>query len=138
GNEGKTAPFDLKLAERPFTKPIARSLIEQRRNLALDAEAQARVLTALDALTYAPEKFNIESNVYLGLRSIFWQLARAKDDDMLRDVVSRMWDMAVQIEDGSLSDAEASLRSAEDALRQALERGATDEEIKQLTERLRD
>ena len=137
GNEGKSEPFELKLPERPFTKPVARALIEQRRILALDGDAQARVLTALDALTIAPEKFKIESNVYLGLRSIFWQLARAKSDDQLREVVARMWDMAVHLEDGSVSDAEAALRQAEEALRQALERGATDEEIKRLTDQLR-
>jgi Domain of unknown function (DUF4175) len=52
-------------------------LIEQRRVLALDGDAQASVLTALEALTLAPERFDMEANVYLGLRSIFWQLARA-------------------------------------------------------------
>src|SRR5204862_593308 len=55
----------------------------------------------------------------------------------LRDVVGRTWDMAVHLEDGSVSDAEQSLRAAEEALRQALERGASDEEIKRLTDQLR-
>ena len=127
----------MPLPERPFSKPMARALIEQRRNLALDGDAQADVLTALDALTMAPEKFNIESNVYLGLRAIYWQLTRAKSDDQLRDVVARMWDMARPLEDGNVSDAEAALRAAQEALRQALERGATDEEIKKLTDDLR-
>ncbi len=40
---------------------------------------------ALDALTIAPERFMPETNVYLGLRSIYWQLARASTDDGLRD-----------------------------------------------------
>jgi uncharacterized protein (TIGR02302 family) len=137
GNEGQSAPFEFRLPERPFTKPMARALVEQRRILALDGDAQASVLTALDALAIAPEQFNIEGNVYLGLRSIFWQLLRAKSDDQLRDVVARMWDMAVHLEDGSVSDAEQSLRAAEEALRQALERGASDEEIKKLTDQLR-
>jgi len=129
GNEGQSEAFEFRLPERPFSKPIARALVEQRRILALDADAQASVLSALDALTLAPERFNIEANVYLGLRSIFWQLARAKSDDQLREVVARMWDMAVHLEDGSVSDAEQALRAAEEALRQALERGASDEEI---------
>ena len=137
GNEGQSAAFEFRLPERPFSKPMARALVEQRRVLALDADSQASVLTALDALTFAPERFNMESNVYLGLRSIFWQLARAKCDDQLRDVVGRMWDMAVHLEDGSVSDAEQALRAAEEALRQALERGASDEEIKKLTDQLR-
>jgi uncharacterized protein (TIGR02302 family) len=137
GNEGQSAAFEFRLPERPFSKPVARALVEQRRILALDADAQASVLTALDALTLAPERFNMETNVYLGMRSIFWQLARAKTDDQLREVVGRMWDMAVHLEDGSVSDAEQALRAAEEALRQALERGASDEEIKRLTDQLR-
>jgi len=137
GNEGQSAAFEFRLPERPFSKPVARALVEQRRILALDADAQASVLTALDALTLAPERFNLETNVYLGMRSIFWQLARAKTDDQLREVVGRMWDMAVHLEDGSVSDAEQALRAAEEALRQALERGASDEEIKRLTDQLR-
>jgi uncharacterized protein (TIGR02302 family) len=137
GNEGQSAAFEFRLPERPFSKPVARALVEQRRILALDADAQASVLTALDALTLAPERFNMETNVYLGMRSIFWQLARAKTDDRLREIVGRMWDMAVHLEDGSVSDAEQALRAAEEALRQALERGASDEEIKRLTDQLR-
>ena len=137
GQEGRSEPHDMRLPQRPFSKPLARALIEQRRNLALDAEAKPQVLAALDALTIAPEKFIPEASIYLGLRSIYWQLARARSDDALRDVVGRLWSMAVTIEDGNVSDAEAALRAAQEALREALERGASDEEIKKLTDQLR-
>jgi uncharacterized protein (TIGR02302 family) len=137
GNEGKSEPFAFRLPERIFTKPLARALVEQRRNLALDAGARPLVTTALDALTIAPEKFTPNAGVYLGLRSIFWSLVRAKTDDDLRDVTARLWQMAVGIEDGNISDAQAALRNAEEALRQALERGAGDQEIKQLMDQLR-
>ena len=95
------------------------------------------VTTALDALALAPDKFGADAGVYLGLRSIFWSLVRAKTDDDLREVTAWLWQMAVGIEDGDMSDAEASLRNAEEALRQALERGASDQEIKQLMDQLR-
>ena len=137
GNEGKSEPFTFRLPERLFTKPLARALVEQRRNLALDTGARPLVTTALDALTMAPEKFTPDAGIYLGLRSIFWSLIRAKTDDDLRDVTARLWQMAVAIEDGNISDAQANLRNAEEALRQALERGASDEEIKQLMDQLR-
>ena len=127
----------MRLPERPFAKPLPRALIEQRRNLALDANAKDNVLGALDALTIAPERFIPETNVYLGLRSIYWQLSRAESDDGLRDVVARLWSMAVFLEDGNVSDTEKSLRAAQDALREALERGASDEEIKKLMDELR-
>jgi uncharacterized protein (TIGR02302 family) len=137
GNEGRSEPFEMVLPERLFTKPMARALIEQRRILALDAEAKPQVQTALDALAMAPEVFQIEASVYLGLRSIYWQLNRAKTDDALREVVARLWDMATRIEDGNISEVEQALRAAQDALREALERGASDEEIKKLTDELR-
>jgi uncharacterized protein (TIGR02302 family) len=136
-NEGRSAPHEMRLPERPFSKPLPRALIEQRRNLALDANAKDRVLGALDALTIAPERFTPETNVYLGLRSIYWQLARAESDDGLRDVVARLWSMAVFLEDGNVSETEKQLRQAQDALRDALERGASDEEIKKLMDDLR-
>jgi uncharacterized protein (TIGR02302 family) len=137
GNEGSSTPVEFKLPERIFTKPLARALIEQRRTLALDADAKPRILAALEALSIAPEKFTPELSHYLGLRSIYWQLTHSKTDDQLRDVVARLWGMAVMIEDGQLSDAEAALRQAQETLRQALERGASDEEIKKLTDDLR-
>jgi uncharacterized protein (TIGR02302 family) len=137
GNVGKSEPFALRLPERVFTKPLARALVEQRRNLALDANAQPLVLNALDALALAPEKFTPEAGTYLGLRGVYWSLVRAKTDDDLRDVAARLWSMAVQLEDGDISDAQANLRNAEEALRQALERGASDEELKALMDRLR-
>jgi uncharacterized protein (TIGR02302 family) len=137
GNVGKSEPFALRLPERVFVKPLARALVEQRRSLALDANARPLVLTALDALALAPEKFTPEAGTYLGLRGVFWSLVRAKSDDDLRDVAARLWSMAVQLEDGDISDAQANLRNAEEALRQALERGASDEELKALMDQLR-
>jgi uncharacterized protein (TIGR02302 family) len=136
-NEGRSSPHEMRLPERPFVKALPRALVEQRRLLALDANVKDTVLTALDALTIAPERFLPEKNVFLGLRSIYWQLARAKNDDGLRDVVARLWSMAVMLEDGNVSETEKALRAAQDALREALERGATDEEIKKLMDELR-
>jgi uncharacterized protein (TIGR02302 family) len=136
-NEGRSEPFELKLPERTFTKPVARALVEQRRELALDADARDRALIVLDALTIAPEKFTPEASVFLGLRALYWRLAQSKSDDDLRDVVERLWAMATQLEDGDVSETEARLRQAQEALRQALERGASDEEIKKLMDELR-
>ena len=137
GNEGRSEPRDFTLPERVFVKPLARALIEQRRTLAIDANEKPLVLTALDALALAPEQFTPDLSVYLGLRSIYFDLLHARSDDALREVVTRLWDMAVQIEDGNVSQAEQALRAAQDALREALERGASDEELKKLMEDLR-
>ena len=55
----------------------------------------------------------------------------------MREVVASLWALAVSIEDGNITDVDKALRAAQDALKDALERGASDEEIKKLTENLR-
>ena len=96
------------------------------------------VLTALDALTLAPEKFTPEAGVYLGLRSIYHDLDHAKSDDELREVVARLWDMAVQLEDGNISQAEQALRAgAGGACARRSSAAPADEEIKKLMDQLR-
>ena len=137
GNVGKSEPVTFRLPQRVFTKPLARALVEQRRDLALDAHSKPVVLTALDALTLAPDKFMPDASTYLGLRAIYWKLVHADNDDALRDVTKRLWSMAVDIEEGDVADAQTALRNAEDALRQALQNGASDQEIKQLMDKLR-
>lgn len=137
GNEGRSEPFDMRLPERLFTKPLARALIEQRRILALDANQNSQVYAALDALMIAPELFTPEAGQYLGLYSVARQLEAARTDDALREVVASLWSLAVTIEDGDITDVDKALRAAQDALKQALERRASDEEIKKLTENLR-
>ena len=137
GNEGQSEPFNMRLPERLFTKPLARALIEQRRNLALDANQNWQVYAALDALMIAPELFTPEAGQYLGLLSVTRQLEAAHTDDAMREVVASLWALAVTIEDGNISDVDKALRAAQEALKQALERGASDEEIRKLTENLR-
>ena len=137
GNEGRSEPFDMRLPERLFVKPLSRALIEQRRNLALDANQKPLVLIALEALMIAPEAFTPELGYYLGMRSIATQLGRANSKEAMRETVDSMWALAVAIEDGNITDVDKALRAAQDALKQALERGASDEEIKKLTDNLR-
>ncbi|MEA2913915.1 MAG: hypothetical protein QOJ15_5996 [Bradyrhizobium sp.] len=137
GKEGKSEPFNMRLPERLFTKPLARALVEQRRILALDANQNAQVYDALEALMIAPELFMPEAGQYLGLYSVTRQLEAARTDDAMREVVASLWALAVTIEDGDITDVDKALRAAQEALKQALERGASDEEIKKLTENLR-
>jgi uncharacterized protein (TIGR02302 family) len=86
----------------------------------------------------APELFMAdETGHYLGLHNVAHELDAARTDDALREVVASLWALAVSIEDGDVTDVDKALRAAQDALKQALERGASDEEIKKLTQDLR-
>jgi len=137
GNEGHSQPFKMRLPQRIFNKPLARALIEQRRNLALDASQKPLVMIAIEALLIAPQAFTPESGEYLGLHAVANQLAHANTREALRGTVDSLWALAVAIEDKGVTDVEKALRAAQDVLKQALERGASDEEIKKLTQDLR-
>ena len=66
------------------------------------------------------------------------KLKMADSDEQLREVADYLWEMALSIEDGDLSAAERRLRQAQEALKQALENGASDEEIDRLMAELRE
>ena len=63
GNVGKSEASTFRLPQRVFIKPLARALVEQRRDLAMDANTRPRVITALDALAIAPDKFTPDGEV---------------------------------------------------------------------------
>ncbi len=137
GQEGVSDPVTIRVPGRFFSQPMARALVEQRRTLAMDARSVPNVFYALELLSLAPEVFRIETSVYLGLRVAMNGLRSARNDDDLRAVADHLWEMALRIEEGDTGDARRDVARAAEALRQALERGASDAEIKQLTERLR-
>ncbi|PWB83895.1 MAG: TIGR02302 family protein [Methylocystaceae bacterium] len=137
GNEGASAPLDIVLPQRHFAKPLARALAEQRRRLALDADHYARVRVALGALSLGPELFQTPSSVYLGLSAAKRRLERPRGDDDLRDVADLLWSMALGLEDGDVSQAERDLRAAQKDLRDALARGADEQELERLNGELR-
>lgn len=139
GQVARSEPREIVLPERPFSNPLARAVIEQRRTLALDADAVPRVLLLNDALTTAPEETFENLTHYLLIKSVRARVTQAYDDDMLRDAVAHMWDVALGIENGDLSLAEQRLRDAQNALAEALENeDATDEEIQALMDELRE
>ena len=138
GQAGYSEVIDFTLPQRPFNDPLARALVEQRRNLVLEPAHRHRVLGALDALMIAPERFEIPWGVWLGLRSATTRLAEARNNDDLIAVADWLWAMALDIEDGGLSDAEQALRAAQERLQEAMDQGASEEELAQLMEELRE
>lgn len=136
GNEGRGDPVTITLPQKPFSNPIARALVEQRRKLVLEPGRRAEVGDALDALMIAPQDFGTNTSIYLGLRFAADSLAHAQTDKQLLEVADFLWGMAQQIENGDLTEAEKALRDAEKALRDAIDRKAPDEEIQKLTQNL--
>lgn len=137
GHTGRSAPASAVLPARTFTQPLARALVEQRRNLVLDPDHHDGVGTALDGLTLAPDLFDVPPPVFLGLRTAKGRLDAATSDADLVGVADLLWAMALQVEDGDLTQAERDLKALQGELKDALARHAPPEEIKRLTEALR-
>ncbi len=138
GQEGLSDPVEITLPQRRFFEPLARAIVEQRRNLALDRDAVPAVARSLDVLALEPEKYIDDYGVFLGMRTAFWRLQSGDgSEETLRGIIDQLWDVALQIEDGDLSLAAEDLRAAQERLMQALEDGAPDEEIEKLMAELR-
>ena len=138
---GHTASSETKtlvMPERPFANPLARAVIEQRRLLALDANAKPRVLDLIDAITLRPEDTFDNMSHYLAIMSARSRLKLAGNDDQLRGEVAYLWEIALGIEEGNLSAAEKRLRQAQQALQDAIKNGASDQEIEKAMKELRE
>ena len=137
GQTGRSETIEMTLPERRFTKPLARAVVEQRRRLVEDPRDRLLVAKAIDALTLEPEEFIDDLQVFLGLRSAYWRLQREDTRANRNSVIAQLWNVALRIEDGNLTDAERALRAAQERLQQALRDGASDEEIQRLMQELR-
>ncbi|RFC64075.1 TIGR02302 family protein [Fulvimarina endophytica] len=138
GQTGRSDTRMVTLPERRFRNPLARAVVEQRRILALDANSVPRVLEMLDAVTLHGDTFIENASDYLALKAARSRIATAYDDEGLISAVDFLWEIALGIEDGNLSLAEQRLRDAREELADALENGASNEEIDRLMQELRE
>jgi uncharacterized protein (TIGR02302 family) len=137
GNEAQSERREIMLPQRLFSNPLAKALVEQRRDLVIEPDRRDRVQTAIDGLLIEPERFTKKVGTYIGLRIASKRLKAARTDQQLLDVAEWLWTMALDLEDGGLSEAEKALREAQERLKEALERNADAAEIRKLTEELR-
>jgi uncharacterized protein (TIGR02302 family) len=137
GHEGVSKAVKVVLPERKFNQPLARALIEQRRSLARDASSAPLVAKALDALSIAPERFMPDGRIYLGLRTAFYMVSRARPGEEVTGAQQLLWDLAMRVEQGDAPQAQAELRAIQQKLMEALANGAPQEEIEQLMAQLR-
>ncbi len=143
GQEGLSAPQFATLPGRRFFDPLAKAIIEQRRDLLWNRDNGQRVAQVLRAVSFTPEDVFRSETVYLKLRFAVRRLETRLEIDRLNDetveeLADVLWDLALEIEEGDLSDALARLRRAQDRLSEAIENGATDEEIAELMQELRE
>jgi uncharacterized protein (TIGR02302 family) len=140
---GVSAPADIVLPGRRFFDPLAAAIVEQRRDLLWTRENAPRVAAVLRAVSHRPDDIFRSETVFLKLRVALRRMETALRFDQLtpelRDETAEvLWEIALEIEEGDLSDALERLRRAQDRLSEAMRNGATDEEIAELMQDLRE
>ncbi|NTJ43624.1 TIGR02302 family protein [Agrobacterium larrymoorei] len=138
GQTGRSPSQEMILPGRNFSEPLAASIVEQRQIFSLDTRQMPKAIAYNEAVGMRPEETIPNTTHYLLLQSAQARMKLAYNEEMLKDTADYLWEIALGIEDGDLSQAEQRLRDAQNALSDAMERKAPDEEIAKLMQELRE
>jgi uncharacterized protein (TIGR02302 family) len=138
GQTGRSPSHEMVLPGRPFSEPLAAAVAEQRQVFSLDTRQMPRAIELNEVLALRPDETIPKLSHFLLIRSALGRMELARDEEQLKETADYLWEIALGIEDGDLSAAERRLRDAQNALNEALENGASDEEIAQLMKELRE
>ncbi len=127
----------MNLPERNFHNPVARAIIDQRKELVKDPNSREAVAEILEDLNKQPALFHDDTVAYLALQLAALRLRQDDAAAAVAAVVPLLWDTALRIEDGNMSLAERDLRRLQQELQDALAKGAPDQEIDRLMRELR-
>jgi len=138
GQRGETEVIRTVLPERIFNHPVARALVELRKQLTLDPDARLPVVRALGDIYDRPDHYFNDVVVALALRAAERRLIHDATPSAVPQVQQLLWDTALHLEEGELAVAERDLREIQKQLMEALVRGADDAEIERLMDELRE
>ena len=140
--QSSSEPYMTHLPARRFFDPLAAAVIEQRRDLLWARDNALRVSQVLRAVSHLPEELFRSETAYLRLRVTLRRL-EAFDEYGLKpeqqaEIAQALWDLAILIEEGTLADALERMRRAQERLTEAMQNGASEEEIAELMQELRE
>jgi uncharacterized protein (TIGR02302 family) len=139
---GEATVESINLPGRRFFDPMASALIDLRRSLLWNRENAADIALLLRAVSHRPDDVFRSSTDYLRIRTIMRRveaLSRVTmTDDQQAEIAQAMWDLAIRFEEGDLDDARERLQRAQDRLSEAMRNGASDQEIAELMQELRE
>ncbi|TDK42306.1 TIGR02302 family protein [Antarcticimicrobium luteum] len=142
GQVGQAAPFAASLPARHFFDPLAAAIAEQRRDLLWSRENAPRVAQVLRAVSHRPDEVFRSETAYLRLRVTLRRLenftAHGLSTAQRDEIAEALWGLAMLLEEGDLGDALERLRRAQERLSEAMKNGASDQEIAELMQELRE
>ena len=133
---GESEAVRTVLPERIFNHPVARALVELRKQLTLAPKERLPIVRGLAEIYRHPDHFFHDLVVALALQSAERRLIHDRREQAIAEVQQLLWDTALRIEEGELAIAERDLREIQQKLLDALAEGASDEEIQRLMDEL--
>lgn len=140
---GESAPMAMILPGKRFFEPMAAAIAEQRRDLLWAPAANGhRISQVLRAVSWQPEGVFRRPEHLETLRGVIDQIETQtntgfSDETALQELSDTMWDLALELEEGSIENARERLRRARERLADAMRRGASPAEIAELMDELR-
>lgn len=124
GHVGTSAPAEFTLPERRFNNPVARALIGIRRQLSVAPGDTEDAAQALDALAADNEIWADELGAFLNLTAAITLLRDNPPGSVTPQAQSRLWELALHLEEGAPDRTERALEAARRALDDALRQDA--------------
>jgi uncharacterized protein (TIGR02302 family) len=140
GLTGTSAEAEFVLPERRFENPVARALMTVRRLLTLRPDERLVPIGELDRLSSLPDTWDADAGAFLNLRAIASLLYRNHDAAAVDEAQSRLWQLALHLEEGSPERTGRALEQAQQALRDLMDAQQRGEKVDQaeLDRRMRD
>ncbi|MCW3476976.1 DUF4175 domain-containing protein [Limobrevibacterium gyesilva] len=129
GLTGTSAEAGFNLPERRFQHPVARALMAVRKGLTLKPDDRVPAIDQLDRLAGLDEVWKDDLGAFLNLRAIAGLLYRDRSQSAVDEAQSRMWQLALHLEEGAPERTARALEQARQALREALDADKRGEKV---------
>jgi uncharacterized protein (TIGR02302 family) len=118
---GRSEQQVVTLPERRFGHPVAHALIQARKRLITEGMPVRReVARSVAEQALHPEAYGEDFGVFLSLKAVATRLMRSPDPQVGVEAAQILWDVALQLEDQGIGEAEKALRAAQDKLQRLL------------------
>jgi uncharacterized protein (TIGR02302 family) len=129
GLVGTSDAANFVLPERRFENPVARALMEVRKQLTLKPDDRQTPIRELDALSALPNVWDNDPGGFLNLGAIASLLQVGRGGLVVAEAQSRLWELAIHLEEGATEQTARALEKARQALREALDAQKRGEKI---------
>jgi uncharacterized protein (TIGR02302 family) len=136
GQYGVSDSVAVTLPQRFFRHPVARALVMLRKQLIEDPETRDDVQDELANLGTIPGAYDHDTIVFLSIQVMAKMLRSLPGYDTVTEVQKMLWETALRLEDGKLSQAEKRMREIQKKLMEALKNKAPSAEVQKLMREL--